>query len=66
MIDQTAAHDPLNGYVPAEVSLEEADAFRGGQPDRYLELARRSIVEHVSAMLELARRGWSGSVYGAA
>jgi urocanate hydratase len=62
--DQTAAHDPLNGYVPDEVPFEEADAFRRAQPDRYLDLARRSIVEHVGAMLELAQRGCHVFDYG--
>ena len=62
--DQTAAHDPLYGYVPAEIPLEEADAFRRSQPDRYLELARQSIVEHAGAMVELARSGCHVFDYG--
>ena len=37
--DQTAAHDPLTGYVPAEVPFEEAAALRARDPKRYLELA---------------------------
>ena len=62
--DQTAAHDPLTGYVPAEVPIEEADAFRRAQPERYLELASRSIATHVEAMLELVRQGCYVFDYG--
>ena len=43
--DQTAAHDPLTGYVPAEVPFEEAAALRARDPERYLELASQSIVD---------------------
>src|SRR5215469_9189934 len=49
--DQTAAHDPLNGYVPSGYSVEDAAALRSSDPDAYLRLARESIVCHVGAML---------------
>jgi urocanate hydratase len=62
--DQTAAHDPLTGYIPAEVPFEEAAALRARDPDRYLELARRSIVAHVSAMVEFVRLGCYVFDYG--
>jgi urocanate hydratase len=55
--DQTAAHDPLNGYVPAGLSVQEADALRTADPDEYLRRARDSIVAHVEGMLEYVRRG---------
>ena len=55
--DQTAAHDPLNGYVPTGYSVQEADALRASDPDEYLRLARASIVAHVEGMLEYVRRG---------
>ena len=55
--DQTAAHDPLNGYVPRGYSVEEAAALRSSDPDEYLRLARESIVSHVEALLEYVRRG---------
>jgi urocanate hydratase len=55
--DQTAAHDPLNGYVPAELSLADADALRADDPDEYLRRARASIARHVEGMLEYVRRG---------
>src|SRR3954469_10248703 len=51
--DQTAAHDPLNGYVPAGLSLEEAAGLRARDPDEYVRQARDSMAQHVSAMLEL-------------
>jgi urocanate hydratase len=55
--DQTAAHDPLNGYVPAGLSLDEAEALRSSDPEEYLDRARDSIVRHVEALLEYVRRG---------
>jgi urocanate hydratase len=62
--DQTAAHDPLTGYVPAEVPFEEAAALRARDPQRYLELARSSIVTHVRAMVDLVRAGCYVFDYG--
>jgi urocanate hydratase len=62
--DQTAAHDPLAGYVPAEVPIEEAAGLRERDPDAYLRLARESIVAHVRAMTELARAGCHVFDYG--
>jgi urocanate hydratase len=55
--DQTAAHDPLNGYVPSGLSVEEAARLREEHPDDYLRRARVSIVRHVEALLEYVRRG---------
>jgi len=55
--DQTAAHDPLTGYIPAGMSLDEAAALRTSDPDEYLRRARASIVRHVEGMLELVRSG---------
>ena len=55
--DQTAAHDPLNGYVPSGYSVDEAAALRASDPDEYLRLARASIAAHVEGMLEYVRRG---------
>jgi urocanate hydratase len=62
--DQTAAHDPLTGYVPAEVPFEEAAALRDRDPQRYLRLASESIVAHVSAMVEFVRQGCYVFDYG--
>src|SRR5438094_1828616 len=55
--DQTAAHDPLNGYVPVGLSVEEAAVLRSSDPDEYLRRARESIARHVEAMLEYVRAG---------
>jgi urocanate hydratase len=55
--DQTAAHDPLTGYVPAGLTVEDATALRAADPEEYLRRARASIVRHVEALLEYVRRG---------
>ena len=55
--DQTSAHDPLNGYVPNRMSYEQALALRREDPSRYMVEARRSMGEHVRAMLDLKARG---------
>jgi urocanate hydratase len=55
--DQTAAHDPLTGYVPAGLDVEAAAALRSSDPDEYLRRARVSIVQHVEALLEFVRHG---------
>jgi urocanate hydratase len=64
LTDQTSAHDTLNGYVPAGLPYDEALALRRSDPDRYVRLARASIVEHVRAMLGLMRRGAVTFDYG--
>ena len=55
--DQTAAHDPLNGYVPAGLSVEEADRLRADDPEEYLRRASESIARHVEGMVEYVRIG---------
>ena len=55
--DQTAAHDPLNGYIPAGLSVEGAAVLRGSHPDEYLRRARESIARHVEGLLEYVRAG---------
>jgi urocanate hydratase len=55
--DQTSAHDPLNGYVPNRMSYDAALTLRQADPTRYMAEARRSMAEHVRAMLELKARG---------
>ncbi|MDX6513523.1 MAG: urocanate hydratase [Gaiellaceae bacterium] len=55
--DQTAAHDPLTGYIPVGLSVEEADRLRSSDPDMYLRRARESIVRHVEGLLEYVRAG---------
>ncbi|MBW3593395.1 MAG: urocanate hydratase [Actinobacteria bacterium] len=55
--DQTAAHDPLNGYVPSGLSVAEANELRVSDPDAYLSRARDSIAVHVRALLAFAEAG---------
>jgi urocanate hydratase len=55
--DQTAAHDPLTGYVPAGLDVETAAGLRASDPGEYLRRARESIARHVEGMLEYVRAG---------
>jgi urocanate hydratase len=55
--DQTAAHDPLSGYIPAGLDVAAAAELRAGDPVTYLERARDSIATHVRALLEYVRTG---------
>ena len=55
--DQTAAHDPLTGYMPVGLTVDAAAALRESDPDEYLSRARVSIVRHVEALLEFVRAG---------
>jgi urocanate hydratase len=55
--DQTAAHDPLTGYVPHGLSVGEAADLRSSDPDEYLRRARTSIARHVEGLLEYVRAG---------
>lgn len=64
LTDQTSAHDPIIGYFPHEISVEQANVLRTDNPEQYLELAYRSIVRHVELMLELQKRGAITFDYG--
>jgi urocanate hydratase len=55
--DQTAAHDPLVGYVPEGLSLEDAAELRASDPARYIDLARTSMAHQVAAMVRWQDRG---------
>jgi urocanate hydratase len=55
--DQTSAHDMLNGYVPMGMKLDEALDLRKNNPDKYIELARKTVVVHCKAMFEFMQRG---------
>jgi urocanate hydratase len=55
--DQTSAHDPLNGYIPAGLNLAQAARLREEQPQTYRERAIASIAQHVGAMLAFKERG---------
>ena len=62
--DQTSAHDPLVGYIPVGFSVEGAEDLREVHPDKYIDLARQSIVTHVKAMIEFKNRGAEVFDYG--
>lgn len=62
--DQTSAHDTLNGYVPMGMSFEEALDLRKSDPKKYIVLSKKTIVEHVKAMLEFQARGSVAFDYG--
>jgi urocanate hydratase len=62
--DQTSAHDPLNGYVPAGYSLEEAAELRGKDRGRYVEEARASMARHCAAMVGFQKAGAEVFDYG--
>ena len=62
--DQTAAHDPLTGYVPQGLSVEDAARLRESDPDEYLRRAGESIAVHVEGMLEHVRAGSTFSTMG--
>jgi urocanate hydratase len=64
LTDQTSAHDPLNGYVPNGMSLEEARVLRKRDPDEYLERSFQAMGRHVEAMLALKRAGAVTFDYG--
>jgi urocanate hydratase len=62
--DQTSAHDPLNGYVPAGLSLEDARALRRNDPKSYVERAMQSMVTHTEAMVGFMKAGSAVFDYG--
>jgi len=62
--DQTSAHDPLNGYVPREMTLEEALALRVSDPKKYTDLSYKTMGDHVKAMLGFMDKGSHVFDYG--
>ncbi|GBC81004.1 Urocanate hydratase [bacterium HR10] len=64
LTDQTSAHDPLNGYIPAGLSVDEAATLRRTNPQDYIRRAYDSIARHVEAMLALKRQGAVTFEYG--
>jgi urocanate hydratase len=62
--DQTSAHDALNGYIPAGMSLARAIALREARPDEYIARSMTSMARHVDAMLTLQSRGAVAFDYG--
>ena len=64
LTDQTSAHDMLNGYVPAGMTLEQANRLRREDPADYVRRSTASCVKHVEAMLAMQRRGAVTFDYG--
>jgi urocanate hydratase len=64
LTDQTSAHDALNGYVPAELSLEQAAGLRESDPKEYVRRSMASMRVHCEAMVEMMRRGAVTFDYG--
>jgi urocanate hydratase len=62
--DQTSAHDPLNGYLPAGWSLEQAVELRARDPERVVAAAKQSMAVHVRAMLDFHAMGIPTFDYG--
>ncbi|MGZ4853896.1 MAG: urocanate hydratase [Candidatus Angelobacter sp.] len=64
LTDQTSAHDPLNGYVPNGMTLEQALELRKSDPKAYLEKSMNAIARHVEGMLRLQKMGSVTFDYG--
>jgi len=64
LTDQTSAHDPLNGYVPNGMTLEQARTLRAQHPEDYIARSMRAMAVHVEAMLALQKRGAVTFDYG--
>jgi len=62
--DQTSAHDPLRGYIPAPLTVKEAAELRERDPLEYLEMVKQSVRDHVGAMLGFRRKGIETFDYG--
>jgi urocanate hydratase len=64
LTDQTSAHDPLNGYVPNGMTLEQATELRESDPKAYLEKSLNAMARHVEGMLRLQKMGSVTFDYG--
>ncbi len=62
--EQTSAHDPLVGYVPTDLSLEDATELRARDPETYVRRARQGMADEVRAMLTMVSRGAFACDYG--
>ncbi|MCS1351931.1 urocanate hydratase [Mechercharimyces sp. CAU 1602] len=62
--DQTSAHDPLHGYLPVGLSLEEGKELRESKPEEYMRRAKESMAQHVQAMLAMQKQGAIAFDYG--
>lgn len=64
LTDQTSAHDPLIGYFPEGLSIEEASKLRTNNPEEYTKRSYATMAKHVEQMLELQKRGAITFDYG--
>ena len=62
--DQTSAHDPVNGYLPAGWTVGEWEARRETDPAAVAAAAKKSMVVHVQAMLDFQKMGAAVLDYG--
>jgi urocanate hydratase len=62
--DQTSAHDPLNGYLPAGWTIAEWEERKERDPAGTIQAAKRSMAEHVKAMLDFQTMGVPTLDYG--
>jgi len=62
--DQTSAHDPLNGYIPPALTLDEADALRRSDPEEYVRRSLAGMARHVKALLKMKGKGAVVFEYG--
>ena len=62
--DQTSAHDPLNGYIPAGLTMEQASVLRASDPGEYLRRVGESVLAHVGAIRALQAAGAEAFDYG--
>lgn len=62
--EQTAAHDPLRGYIPPGLTLSEAAALRERDPETYIRRAREGMAAEVQAMRAMQRAGTYACDYG--
>lgn len=62
--DQTSAHDPLHGYIPAGLTLEEASSLRESDPKKYVKMSNKSMARHVEAMVGFKKAGSHVFDYG--
>jgi urocanate hydratase len=64
LTDQTSAHDPVNGYFPNGMSMDDANILRKTDPEKYKSLSLNSMARHVGFMLEMQKRGSITFDYG--
>jgi urocanate hydratase len=64
LTDQTSAHDPINGYVPNGLTLDQAADLRKSDSEKYKDLSLKSMARHVGLMLDLQKQGAITFDYG--